>query len=384
MSTSAIIQQVAAARPLANEDEQFWWQATGPYFATLLENSGYTPEQLEYNLSWYRRFIPRSLGPSPTGKKYCFTAGPVRDGSPVEPSLNWRGKSKSSRLVRFAIGVSNSNAGTDADPFGQEETGRLLRSMSNVIPDLCMKKYDKFAQNLFIKKENQAALLEIMSEDTPRAQSWLAFDVKSSGPMAKAYFLPYLKMIETDKHTNDFISQIYRQCGDEFGSYSEGADTINRYIETFDSTPELAPRAIIFGIDCFGGPGSRIKTYLSTSAKTLNEVKDLYTLGGRISGPNADGGVEALVEFWPIFFNLKTGEDFGEKDVFPAGSGAIACVELKPGQAIPEVKIHIPISMSQSFDIKDGELSDRLAAWFRTRGDGNFADKYRSDLEKTL
>ena len=385
MSTSDIIQKVAAAEPLTTEDEEFWWQATGISFATLLDRSGHTADQLEYHLSWYRRFIPASLGPKPVaGTKYRFLAGPVWDGSPVEFSLNWKEKVKSSRLVRFAYGASNSDAGTEADPFGQEETGRLLRSMSDLIPNFSMRTYDTLAENLFIKKEAQPALIANLAPDFPRTQVWTAFDVKSSGLLAKVYFLPFLKLAETGKQSNDLISSVFSQCHSDFGSYTEGADTLNSYISTFSAAPELGPQLGFFGIDCSDGPGARLKAYMATKANTLNKAKDLFTLGGRITGPNAEGGLTALGEFWPIFFGLEGSDDPDDAVVFPSGSGCIACVEVKPGHAIPEVKIHIPINLGFPLDIKDSEICDRLAKWFRSRGDHDFADTYRSDLQEAM
>jgi DMATS type aromatic prenyltransferase len=385
MSSSAAFQKVVSAEPLANEDQEFWWQATGPSFATLLDKAGYTPGQLEYHLSWYRRFIPASLGRRPVpGQKYPFTAGPCWDGSPVEPSINWKEKSKSTRLVRFAIGAIDNNAGTEADPFGQEETGRLLRRMTDVIPDLSLKKYEIFAEHLFIKKEDQASLLAKMPEGTARVQVWVAFDCRAVGPMAKAYFIPYLKMIETGKHSNDFLQSIAQQCSKaeaEYGSFDQGVATFTSYLDSFAATPELMPRTIIWAIDCIEGPDSRIKSYIATAADTLSKVKELYTLGGRVSGPEADAGLRALTDLWPILFGLESTADMDDKAVFPAGLGACACIELKADRAVPEVKLQLPI---YPLGIKARELSSRLSTWFRQRGHGEFADKYASDLEETL
>lgn len=385
MSSSAVFQRVVAAQPLANEDQEFWWKATAPPLADLLHKSGYSPAQLEFHLTWYRRFIPASLGPRPVpGKKLAYLAGPPWDGSPMEPSINWKEKSRSGRLIRFTIGPSSDRAGTDADPFGQAEPDRLLRSMADFIPGLSLKNYEVLVENLFIKKQDQAALLARIPAYTPRVQAWLAWDCRPAGPMAKVYFLPYLKMLETGRHSNDFLADIVEQCSskeDIYGSYEESYGIFRDYLDSFADTPRLLPQTQFFGIDCTNGPESRIKTYASTRANTLREAKKLWTLGGRAIGPDTDDGLQALTEMWPIFFGLDSLEGMDDRVVFPDGYGVLACIELKPGPGVPEVKLHWPLDV---FNLTDSEISARLSAWFRHRGHGEFADKYSSDLEESL
>lgn len=382
MNTS-IIQKVAAAQPFDNEDQEFWWKATGTTFNNLLQKAGYTPEQTEYHLTWYRRYVTASLGPRPiAGQKYPFTTGPVRDGSNVEFSVNWKEKTQNARRIRFCIGAVDDKAGTKADPFGQYETERILTRMQEThVPDLSLKTFKIFTDHLFIKKEDEAAALAKIPSYIPRVTIWVAFDVQPQ-INAKVYFTLFNKVLETGIHPNQLLYNIAEDCDRQSGkSYDAGVATFKAYVDSFEN-PDHAPVSHLLSLDCAEGPDARIKTYVGSHARTLNEVKDLWTLGGRCYGPDVDAGIQALDQFWPIFFGLDPkAEDLANIATIPEGMGLHTSVEFKSGSAMPELKLQFPVD---TISATDEELSHRLASFFRLRGNGEYADNFTADMKESL
>lgn len=383
MGYAEIVKRVAEAQPLNNEDQEFWWQATGKTFGILLEKSGYTPEQIQHHLTWYREQIPASLGPRPVpGKKFPFTTGPIRDGSNVEFSINWKEKSKGKRRIRFTVGAVDDKAGTEADRFGQKETGRLLERMKQkYIPDLSTKRFEIFNDHFFIKKEDEAAALAKIPSDIPRVQIWVAFDIQPD-LNAKVYYVPFNKTLETGKHSNTLFFEAAADSSRDGLDFSPGVNTLKAYIDSKEH--DYKPVSHLISLDCAEGPDARIKAYVSSMARSLKDSIDLWTLGGRVTGPEVDEGIKALTQFWPIFFGIDPNTpDLENLQLFPEWLGMQTSIEIKSDSAIPDLKLQFPTDAIEG-GITDGKLADRLADYFRIRGDPEYADTFKADMQESL
>lgn len=279
-----------------DEDESFWIAATLPSLAQLLASCEYGKEQRAAHLTWYQQFVPRALGPRPvSSQKAQFTPSPVFDGSACEHSINWKEKS-SKRLVRFTIEATGRKAGTAEDPFNQTATGLMLRSMTDAVPGLSLKRFDIFAKHLFVSDAGSGEVLRKVPEGLPLSQVWLAFDLQHDGSiLAKVYFMPILKWIETGTPTNDLVFDTMRECNDH-GSFNKSIACLEDYIKSFTSVPDDAPRVEMVAIDCVDSPKSRIKVYLRTAVNTLARAKDMFTLGGRLTGKETEAGIAALTD----------------------------------------------------------------------------------------
>ena len=190
----------------ANEDERFWWDATAPSLAQLLNSCHYDEAHQLAHLRWYRKFIVPSLGPRPiAGVKPLFQASPVFDGSAVEHSINWK-ESSEERTVRFTMEAIGYEAGTKRDPFNQEATINLLTRMAKEMPELelDLEAFHTFADDLFLPPGTAGAVMSKLQEaGTPLSQVWLAFDLLRGRIMAKVYFMPVLKWTYTGIPTNE-------------------------------------------------------------------------------------------------------------------------------------------------------------------------------------
>lgn len=361
-----------------NEDEEFWWRATASSLYRLLANCEYTKENQLAHLLWYHRFIIPALGPRPRiGVKPRFQPCPVFDGSACELSINWK-ELDPARTVRFTIEATGPEAGTAIDPFNQEETKILLRSMAKEVPDLDLKQFEHFANELFISSEAAETLIPKIPAGTPLSQVWVAFDLLRGKVLAKVYFMPILKWIQTQTPTKTLVFDAARKCNGKYGSYDTSIALLDSYLESFPSGK--GPSIEMVAIDCVDSPNSRIKFYLRTAVNTLGKAKETYALGGRLSGEVIELGLKALSKLWPILFRLK-GDDIENVEVFPKGSYCGYAIEAKSGSDVPDVKIHIPIRKSSG---TDAQIRDSLATWFVYRGQDKFAAAYKKDLAAAL
>ncbi|KAK4175215.1 tryptophan dimethylallyltransferase-domain-containing protein [Triangularia setosa] len=241
-----------------DDSKEFWNETTALPLIKLLQNSGYSNQDIETHSKWYNCFIIPALGSQPqAGKKPLFNARITADGSPVELSVNFKESSKV-RTVRFTIEATGPKAGTPTDPYNQEETTRLLQTMTNAIPGIYLGQYNTFTQSLFLPASTAPSILPKVTPKTPLSQAWIAFDLAHGGGiMAKVYFMPFLKWLHTASpaqaiSTKDIIFDIARQCNGPYGSYDHPISLLDSYLCSFPPG-SFQPTVEMVAIDCEGG-----------------------------------------------------------------------------------------------------------------------------------
>jgi DMATS type aromatic prenyltransferase len=372
---------VAQSLGFPNEHQKFWWRATAPSLGHLLASCQYSEEDQLAHLRWYHRFIIPALVQRPIpGQKAQFEPCPVFDGSVCEHSVNWRELDRA-RTVRFTIEATGFQAGTATDPFNQDESKHLLRNMAREVRDLDLKQFELFVNEFFLPSDTAETLMPQLPAGTPLSQVWIAFDLLRGGKlMAKVYFMPILKWIHAGAATTKtLVFDAVRKHNGEYGTYDGSIALLNSYLESFASGEK--PVVEMVAIDCLDSPHARIKIYLRTGVNTLTKAKQTYCLGGRLSGEVIEAGLEALAELWPILFRLPADDNIENTEVFPRGSYCGCAVEMRPGHAEPETKIHIPVRKIQG---TDAQLCESLSTWFKGRGHGDFAAAYKKDLMAAL
>lgn len=367
------------------KDQEFWWDAFGEPLATLLKTSQYSEEEQLYYLRWFHQWIMPSLGPRPLNGKPHFGATLTYDGSPLEYSLNWKEK-KSNQTIRFTTEPCSRKAGTAADPLNQLAAKDLLTAMAKDISGIDLTRF-----NLFLSETNvpDEAVEEALSKYPPgifRARTWIAYDLEGGGIVAKAYFNPVWKAIHTGRPTNAIVFDAIRKCNGPAGSYDAPIEVLDSYLRTFSGSE--APHIGLLSNDCVvDSPRSRVKVYVVAYAYTLAKAKEVFHLGGRISGPDIAAGVKAVGDWWCHLFGLSSSDpDIDNKEVLPAGSRCIFTFEMRPtakGQEAPdiEVKMHTPMTwLGQT----DAQICDVLSTWFQKHGHPDLAARYQPDLISAL
>ena len=132
----------------------------------------------------------------------------------------------------------------------------------------------------------------------------------------------------------------------------------------------------MIAFDCIGPRSARIKVYTRSYQVNINNICDMFTLGGQLTDPAMLKGSEILKDILP---HLPALEGHRAKDsiltppnrLHPRG-GFVAAYEFTPDHPVPEVKVYIPVWCYAVMDKAVGEgLAGWLAAayWVGCRGD---------------
>lgn len=111
---------------------------------------------------------------------------------------------------------------------------------------------------------------------------------------------------------------------------------------------------ILIGIDCVDPTvhkDARVKCYVHTSSNAFAVVRDVMTLGGRLTDESSLKRVEILQSIWPLLLNESSSETnaldetWSKPELFPETgySGLQFTIEMTPGKLIPDSKIYVPL-----------------------------------------
>lgn len=88
---------------------------------------------------------------------------------------------------------------------------------------------------------------------------------------------------------------------------------------------------------------ARAKLYLTSPSNSFNTVRDYVTLGGRINNQVTTKYLGILRDIWNLL--LQDPEGIHDDDYETPGGDSqktYYSLELKPGMALPEVKVYVP------------------------------------------
>ena len=173
----------------SSKDVAFWWQATGPSLAVLLQEAVYDPQSQRNAISFHLNSIIPRLGPGPTadGLPTHWKSFVTDDFSPLEWSWSWDTE-KSPPKVRFTMEAIGPEAGSVDDTFNQAETMDLIRTFSRDGDEAKWKWFDHFTKAFVdhsggdsIKSQHSQSCV-LMAFDLPREPT--------ADVAAKAYLNP--------------------------------------------------------------------------------------------------------------------------------------------------------------------------------------------------
>ncbi|TIC99759.1 4-O-dimethylallyl-L-tyrosine synthase [Colletotrichum higginsianum] len=386
------LRQVNQEIPSAAQDDAiFWWNALSQPMASLFQTNNYSAEQQLYYLRWFRQWIMPALGPQPNpadGKPH-YGAWLTHDGSRLEYSLNWKEK-KHEQTIRFTIEPASREAGTPADPLNQKAAKKLLTDMAKALDGIDLTRFDIFHDETRVPDDAADEIIAKNPPGAPLTGTWVAFDLERGAIVAKAYFLPHLKAIWSGIPTKTIVFDAIRRCNGPLGSYDAPIAALDAYLESFPAAD--APQVVLLANDCVvDSPASRSKVYVHPSVPgSLAAAKDMFNLGGRLTGPATAKGLEAISDLWCLLFGLDRADPASEeKVVLPDGRKFLCVYEMRPtqegqeSQAGPdiEVKLHIP---GWHLGKTDEEVNGLLEKWFSDHGHDDLAARYRADLASTF
>ncbi|KAK2845257.1 hypothetical protein FQN49_005899 [Arthroderma sp. PD_2] len=399
--TTSAWDNVSRWLPVRNENCTFWWLKTGPQLAALLLQSGYNiHQQYEALLFHYHVVVPclgrrpvpslASVAPTPEWKSFM-----TDDFSPIEYSWKWdigeklSSDENSGPVIRYGIEAIGPYAGTALDPLNQTSTKEILYQLDLAVPAIDLTWFHHFAMTMYGTEQpafttERRETLDI--GDSPRSSMFLAFELLRGQLAVKAYFIPP-NPTNMREAKDDFLGRLTGaiQSLGAFGPAQNGIarwaalDEMVSFMNTDEHGQKLTP--FMMGIDCVKASKSRLKVYARSPNTSFDSVVEVLTMGGR--RPGFDANIADLKELWRLTLGLPAGFSTSENLPLPghatATGGMCYFFDIKPGIALPDIKMYIPVRHYGQSDLK---VAYGLREFLEARGRGAYAGGYIRGLEE--
>ena len=140
----------------------------------------------------------------------------------------------------------------------------------------------------------------------------------------------------------------------------------------------------MIAFDCIDPHSAHIKVYTRSYQVSINNICDIFTLGGQLTDPATLKGLEILKDILPHLLAL----EHHTKDsiltppnlLCPHG-GFVVAHELTPDHPVPEMKVYIPV---WRYAVTNKAVEEGLAGCLQHIGWYGEAMSYSPDLEVIL
>ncbi|KAJ0326902.1 hypothetical protein COL5a_006456 [Colletotrichum fioriniae] len=315
--------------------------------SSLLRWTGsYSAQSQEYYLNFAREVVVPRLNP-PRAADWPHYIGTHNHG-PYELSIAFAPHKKAK--VRFSV-QPLANSHVVDDPLGQKD----IRKKCEDLAAAChadRERLDAFFDSVFLTEKEQAGLLEQHASRSdaagalPQQNCFVAFDLEpvDTGSPAihmKLYLFPQLKALATGRDLLDVTESILIRLADGDKELLASWEMVRTFL-TSDGKDNLIH---FLAIDCLGPQMKpRFKVYTHTHVNSLASARRVITMGGRIPSP------KFLDTLWPLLMDMEdvslTDRDGLQKPLCEPDSkycGLNPTFELVPGNAVPIVKMYVPI-----------------------------------------
>ncbi|MCJ1397391.1 hypothetical protein MMC11_000584 [Xylographa trunciseda] len=363
-----------------NADLQFWWKATGFPFAVLLHQAGYPIDLQCQNLLFYYCYVVPELGPGPDarGMPRSWKSFMTDNFCPVELSWEW-GYPGDSPTVRFSFEPIGPQAGTEPDPLNQYSVSRFVYQYEHVLPQCDLRGFNHFSKQLLSYNYSRDETDKSRAPPGHESRTFIAFDFGKDGIMLKAYFIPSFRALEVGKSALALISEAIQCLPDYTPLRYTGLSALLKFYSNSSVGAHLT--AEIFAIDCVDPATSRLKIYMRSSSTCFNSVQDTMTLGGAVVERDLAFGLNELNRLWQLVLGKQSdfspSQDLDQRDHRTAG--ILYYFDIHPGQALPGVKVYIPI---RHYSPNDLVAAEGLMVYLKSRGQGPLARKYMEALNR--
>lgn len=364
-----------------NEDQKFWWTHLAPVLGKFMIKAKYDSAQQFAYLSWFHNFILPSLGPRPeAGKERTWRAQVTPTAAPFQPSWNIQGKKST---VRFTVEPIGYEAGLRGDVFNQKAALELMRKLKPTMPNMVDDWFWHCAKHLYVP--NDLINIMLMVKGPPKGPKpptcFVAFDLNDGEIETKAYFFPHIKAYSMGITQGKLIIDTVRGMNSDICDMNPGLDAFEEYLNS--GGPVSHKNAEMLAIDCIDTTKARAKIYLNSYNNSFNQIKDIYTMGGRIKDQAIIDSLKPLKELWRIIFNMpeKDFEDIKLPNIQHPRSCFVTGFEFKSGSALPVTKIYFPM---WHYAANDTQMSKALSEFFAKQKWNEMAKSYQSDVEEIL
>jgi tryptophan dimethylallyltransferase len=360
-----------------NEDEKLWWHSTGPMFAKMLRMANYDIHSQYKHLAIYKKRVVPFLGVYPErNNNDRWLSILTRFGTPFELSLNC----SDSPVVRYTYEPINSSTGAVEDLFNTHSIWESLQQLVAIQPDVNLEWFNHFKQELTLSSAESKFLAENGPIKTGiKTQNKLALDLKGDHFVLKTYIYPELKAIASGKSTDELIFASVRKISLQYDSILPALSVLEDYAKSrsgLNSTTSVR----LLSCDLVKPTKSRIKIYILERMVSLPAMKDLWTLGGRLTDPSTVAGFELIEELWDML-HIPVGLQTYPASYLPIGSTpneqlpTMANYTLHHNEPMPEPQVYF-----NTFGMNDMAVADALTTFFERHGWTEMAHRYKESL----
>ncbi|KAL4889778.1 aromatic prenyltransferase [Aspergillus ambiguus] len=312
----------------SSEHEWQWWQDSGALMARFLEVCEYDLNEQYGYLFFLRQVVIPALGPYPPLRRSFLNTAKIG----LELSVNY--ENSGHPTFRMTIDPTSADSGNRMDPFN-------VRTVDKIVDKLATMKLEGFDTVLhhrfmdeFIISDKQA---ETIYNDTTANErittAMLAFDFKGGNMASRASGTCIYGMLR----------RALSRLDDRMANLS-ATTLVMEYLEANNHLHEI----VFFAWDL-------------VDDLSLAKTRDLWTLGGKLTGSDIEKGFELVEQLWNI---LNMGQ---RKPWLPF----LVNYEIKPGQDQPIPKLYFPVD-----DGNDLEVAQAIARWFQVLGWHDRANMY--------
>ncbi|KAG8627418.1 hypothetical protein KVT40_004901 [Elsinoe batatas] len=368
---------------VADSSFDFWQRKIGAPLATLLCKAGYDLESQDTNMQFFLDCTVPALGPAclrpddfPPWQSFM-----TDDHTPVELSWEW-GRTGEDPSIRYALEPIGFSAHTRSDLWNLQASRDLIKKLQHIVPNFNLCLYSHFAQRL-LPNDHDPQCTSLQDQSPAGTSSFfLAYDLRRKGPMTvKAYFLPYVRALQSRVSNFDLIVQAIRSLPEARAGAFQALDLLTEFTQEdpIGSTLECD----ILGIDCVPEQSARLKIYLRSRCTSFDSVRWILTIGGRIQSPENERAFRDLFELWQALFQPSKQQATRTSDELEFCShrtaGTLYYFDFSQNKSQPVPKVYLPV---RHYGKSDHLVATALCTYMQRRGKEQEARQYQSALEE--
>ncbi|KAF9887237.1 hypothetical protein FE257_010365 [Aspergillus nanangensis] len=273
-------------------DHQLWWNNLSPVIGSSLDESGYSIDAQYRTLLMIHHAIIPALGPFPHRDRtnVSWVDCMANSTGPLDISVNYQNDAKCTfRLTLEPVGPY---AGTESDLVNETAGKQLLQVLCQLQPGMDLAWLDHL-DPMIVKNREARQYWKAISHLPCKSQTVIGLDFhKDSSFTVKPYLSPLVKAVATGA---DFFQSMFQYLATVPNAKLNLA-LLEQYMGS--SKHSFQPEKTYLSFDCKSPSESRVKIYTAMDMTSLEEVYDLWSLGGRLSGPDIEKGFEIVTKMW--------------------------------------------------------------------------------------
>ncbi|KAF3386813.1 Fumigaclavine A dimethylallyltransferase easL [Penicillium rolfsii] len=193
-------------------------------------------------------------------------------------------------------------------PIKESAVRDVVQYLNQFQQDIDMTWFDHFDRELGVYPQDFSChKIRIVRDDLPYdSQTCLGLDLLEESVVVKAYFSPMMKsMIVNSNTAGTMFDAIFKL--DHAKAMADALKKVEEFI--FSVRVQLLAPEIFVAFDCNDPQRSRLKIYIGWTGMSLQDVRNCWTLGERVKGPEVERGFDIVQEMWHLLYQHEPGKE---------------------------------------------------------------------------